>query len=254
MAWTGGRFTAPFLKQEIGFDDGQIGFLLACQKGLATVIGPICGIIADNRQKKHKNGRVEILCAGLCLGSLTTLFHGIAYVFPVFSYTADAPKMMKQITFLWHLSLRLLYSISNVLVLPVLDGLTLAYLEADKHADRADYGKERLHGAIWWAIANIILGPILDLMGFQAIYFTSILVLFGCFAAIFLYTSSLDSKIVDNSSATNQSISISSPKLNSLGHTDRSVFFFLKIICGTIYGASFLFCFFTLNTGTSVGK
>lgn len=56
LAWTGGRFTAPFLKEEVGFNDGQIGFLLACQTGLLAIIGPLGGAIADKDRKPRNMG------------------------------------------------------------------------------------------------------------------------------------------------------------------------------------------------------
>lgn len=257
LAWTGGRFTAPFLKEEVGFDDGQIGFLLACQSGLLAIIGPLGGVIADKRQITNKHGRVEVLFAGICLGCVSTLFHGIAHIFPSFTYSIDQTSFMRQVTFLWHLSMRLLFSLSNGLVMPVLDGLTLAYLQADKNSDSADYGKERLHGAIWWAIGNIILGPMLDLIGFKALYFSCILVLMVSFPAIYMYTSSFEKKIEGNISdkpveTTTQNKTAPTSKIGSSDEGNDSILFFVKIICGTVYGASFLLCFFTLNTGTSV--
>lgn len=253
LSWTGGRFLAPFLKNEIGLKDNQIGFVLGCQTGLGAFIGPFLGTIADRRQKVHKHGRIHVLCFGLSLGSIATLLHGIDYLLPSFTYSKAQSLYAKQMILMWHLSLRILFAVANGLSIPVLDGLTLAFLESEKNGDSADYGKERLHGAVWWAVANAILGPVLDIFGFKAIYFTSSLVLVFAYMSISMYTSSLDQKngIDDNFSKKNHS---SSPKSadHSTDQGSQTTFFHLKTICGSLFGASFVLCFFTLNSGTSV--
>jgi len=54
------------------------------------------------------------------------------------------------------------------LVFPVLDGLTIDFLA--RSDQRQNYGKERLHGPIWWAVASLILSPLLDRVGFTVCY------------------------------------------------------------------------------------
>lgn len=281
-AWTGGRFTAPFLQNEVGFNDSLIGLSMACQLGLAAIVGPLGGSIADRRQLKHKHGRVQVLCAGLTLGSVAMLLHGIAYIFPSFSLLSPSidenehehgyhnnflhlQRHLRQWIVLWHFSLRLVFAIASAIVIPVLDGLTLAHLQSDPKLSRADYGKERLHGAVWWSIANIILGPLIDWIGFRVMLFTSVAVLFLAYASIFFYTKNMSAhnhdhhknepqyKHSDTLAKTDTPIAIQSA--DSAFHKDNhSIYFFLKIICGSLCGASFLLSFFILNAGTSVGK
>ena len=51
-----------------------------------------------------------------------------------------------------------------------MDGMTLAFLRKHMGGDSKDYGTERLYGAIWWGIANLIFGPLIDRFGFVVVY------------------------------------------------------------------------------------
>uniref|UniRef100_A0A7S2KQ61 Major facilitator superfamily associated domain-containing protein n=1 Tax=Leptocylindrus danicus TaxID=163516 RepID=A0A7S2KQ61_9STRA len=69
----------------------------------------------------------------------------------------------------WYFFLRVLYASGISLINPILDGITLAHLQSEG-SSKSDFGKERLHGAIWWAIANIIIGICIDIWGFNIMY------------------------------------------------------------------------------------
>ena len=263
--FTGGRFTAPFLKEEIGFDDSLIGLALALQSGLGAMTGPWGGSIADRRQRTHKHGRVHVLCIGLAIVSIAVLFHGIAYLIPSFSLKKTPSSYIRTCIISWHIFLRLVIACGQSVIMPVIDGLTLAYLESHPDLDRTEYGKERLHGAIWWAIANAILGPILDIFGFKALYFTDIIVLGLSFIAIFSYTKSIDDEEVASQkeqlgqpevSLVNRKKNVHDIKSKNQNEKkdERSSWYFIKIIAGTLYGATFLLSFFCVKTGMSVGK
>ena len=71
--------------------------------------------------------------------------------------------------------------------MPVLDGMTLAHLEKTPGMNPADYGKERLYGAISWAIVNLAIGPIVDIFGFVALYPIAMVVTVVFFLCIATY-------------------------------------------------------------------
>ena len=118
-----------------------------------------------------------------------------------------------------HVLLQALHGVFVSLVFPVLDGLTIAYLldqpppateqevnrpdttlttstsptttntytmnndkERQRRHQQQQYGLERLHGPVWWAMSNLAIGPLFDRMGFQVCYPLSILTMLLVFA------------------------------------------------------------------------
>lgn len=88
--------------------------------------------------------------------------------------TVEVPRHFFQ-SFPWFVSLRIAFAICTSLVFPILDGICLDFLKkqqqqrnvkinCDKNQGAAtdDYGKERLFGAISWALTNLLIGPMLD--------------------------------------------------------------------------------------------
>jgi Na+/melibiose symporter-like transporter len=81
------------------------------------------------------------------------------------------------------------------MVFPVLDGLTLDFLNQhddnnDDTTSKSDFGQERLWGAVSWAIANLIIGPSLDRWGFISLYLYAILSTAYVIVTIVVFTSS----------------------------------------------------------------
>jgi len=77
----------------------------------------------------------------------------------------------------WHTGIHILYGAFMLLISPVLDGLTIGYLEknhADVEAhggsDQRLYRKERFHGPVWWEVSNLLLLPLLDQWEFVVCY------------------------------------------------------------------------------------
>ena len=197
---TGGRFTASFLEAEssssqstLKLNSAQIGIILAVQKLVGIFIGSITGIYADKMEQQYpKKGRLYILGFGCFMGTIIFCFHGIHHLF---SASSSSSTFFHSVP--WFIFLRMLYACSTSLVFPILDGICLDFLKKDhqqqqrsqkKDSDNIDrendyeddnsdnnnnndnretaatdgYGKERLYGAISWAIANMMIGPILD--------------------------------------------------------------------------------------------
>eukprot|EP00594_Rhizosolenia_setigera_P000888 CAMPEP_0178950610 /NCGR_PEP_ID=MMETSP0789-20121207/6751_1 /TAXON_ID=3005 /ORGANISM="Rhizosolenia setigera, Strain CCMP 1694" /LENGTH=643 /DNA_ID=CAMNT_0020631361 /DNA_START=26 /DNA_END=1958 /DNA_ORIENTATION=- len=310
LAFTGGRFTAPFLKNEIGGylnNDSIIGFLLACQNISSAIAAPFFSNLADRYEQKKKRqgggGRLFILKIALAVGSLATLLHsaptalfgdGSSSSSSALLLLEGGNKRNKYLIISWHLVLRILYSFS------FLFGITLSFLQQEQQErqhcgntwdddskvdddenesseESSAYGKERLHGAIWWAIQNIILGKLIDMFTYKALYFTAISSTLVSFVLIDKYeknvprtvpasvrenlkSSSKNYNAIDT--PTTQSPMIKkSPKLlqqrkNTTKETSEdniSVFQFLKIMLFTnLHRTVFLISYFLLNTGTSV--
>lgn len=178
LAFTGGRFTAPFLKNEIGGylnNDSIIGFLLACQNISSAIASPFFSNLADRYERQiqygqKRQGRLFILKIALAVGSLATLLHSApTSLFGDGSSSAlFGNKRNKYLIISWHLFLRILYSFSLSVVFPVMDGITLSFLQQEQQerqqsgnrdddskvddenesSESSAYGKERLHGAI----------------------------------------------------------------------------------------------------------
>lgn len=283
--FTGGRFTAPFLTNSLGFDETLTGAVFALQSGLGTLVGPVGGTVADRLQKRSEHGRSHALAFGLVVGTVATLLHGVGHVFPEFRLSSEendneneenddagrSSAKLRTYVILWHVSLRLVYAVADCFILPVVDGITLTYLEATPGLHRTDFGKERLHGAVWWAIASAILGVLFDRYGFEALYFTTPLGLVLCFVVLLLYTSisrstknyegltpeeSADLQVVGatvgEQDDEQEVASEGADERKSADEMGRSLLSMIPLMLGSVYGACFLFSYFALNTGASV--
>lgn len=138
LAVTGGRFLAPFLEHEANFSLTIVGSVLAAQYAVFSVLGSAGGSWADSRERQYPNiGRAQVMLTGVIMGSATFLLHGMCHVFPSVSLFSSTE---------WHFLLRLIWACSLSLVMPVMDGMSLAHLEKAPGTDQSDYGKERLYG------------------------------------------------------------------------------------------------------------
>ncbi|CAB9497821.1 expressed unknown protein [Seminavis robusta] len=176
VSLTGGRFLSVLL-QDAGLSDSQIGLCFASSTVVQSLCSSFSGSFADDYERRHPGlGRSRVLLCGILMSGALFLLQGLHHVttIPVVS------------TVTWHVVLRVLYAASTSFVWPVLDGITLDYL--NEHSDKADFGKERLHGAIWWAITNLIMGPSLDRLGFSILYLYSIVSLVAVAATIHIFT------------------------------------------------------------------
>lgn len=169
ISLVGGRFLAPFLRHSCQLKDAEIGILLASQKFCALLASGPGGAWADARQRRYpKNGRAQVLGLGVLLGTVAFVLHSAAS------------------SFWWHWILQCLYALSTCFVFPVLDGMTLAYLK-EANLDQNQYGKERLYGAITWAVTNVAVAPLLDTFGFPILYPLGSLVCLGTLVGLLLY-------------------------------------------------------------------
>jgi Na+/melibiose symporter-like transporter len=166
---TGGRFLASFLEQEASLSPAAIGSLLAIQDATGIVASSFAGVFADWMEQRYPNrGRKVVLGLGSCLGSTFFCLHGCNRIFPDIAFFSSLP---------WYMILRILFSVSTCLVFPVVDGMCLDFLR--RHATQEEYGKERLFGAISWAVTHLLMGPIIDHYNDFGIFYS-----FGVVAAV----------------------------------------------------------------------
>lgn len=160
-----------------------------------------------------------------------------------------------------------MYACCLGILFPVIDGMTLAFLR--KHmGDSKDYGKERLYGAIWWGIANLVFGPLIDRFGFVVAYPCAMLSSMVSITAILYYAhgqalsempddkgDDLEETIFD----TDETPLTSETSTNSEGEgedekKDSSVsdWSLIRSVVSTSYGAAFILMYFMLASGLSV--
>jgi hypothetical protein len=148
--------------------------------------------------------------------------------------------------------------------MPVLDGMTLAHLEKMPGMNPADYGKERLYGAIAWAIVNLIMGPIVDTFGFVALYPIAMVVTVVFFICIALYVNGQDEEEALPRELVSQQNEIaftliqrqqrdeSTCKDHSMTEANIPIPSLLNILAGSVYGLTFLICVVCLSCGMAV--
>lgn len=268
---SGGRFTAPFLESQASFGEAEIGLAMAIQSALVSLLGTPAGAFSDRLQRRKKNGRVYVMTCGLVISTIAFLMHMMGNKIESLSGSKDwAVK--------WYFFLRILYASGISMINPVLDGITLAHLQREG-SSKSDFGKERLHGAIWWAVANIIIGICIDKWGFNVMYAATLVTCLLSILAIFGYAREQrnlfvaqdhdkreqDSLIVRDEELENyHAVSISETVErkasvrgcaldgSSEGANSLSIVELFVLIFGSVYGFGLIVSCVTLTMGTSV--
>lgn len=141
FVFSGGRFTAPFLKRVARFDDSIIGIAFAMQVLFGSLFAPYGCVIADKMELKYPRcGRMSCLMLGIIMATIVFELHWVVRLL----FGNEKCDCRRMETFL-HLLLRILYAICTSMLGPVLDGATLSYLK-EKNISKSEYGKERLFG------------------------------------------------------------------------------------------------------------
>jgi MFS family permease len=224
-----------------------------------SITAPLYGHLADKRELKCPNyGRAQLLSTGIIFGIIFFSLHGANYIWPSCEYLNS---------WHWHFAIQCMYACCLGILFPVIDGMTLAFLR--KHmGDSKDYGKERLYGAIWWGIANLVFGPLIDRFGFVVAYPCAMLSSMVSITAILYYAhgqalsempddkgDDLEETIFD----TDETPLTSETSTNSEGEgedekKDSSVsdWSLIRSVVSTSYGAAFILMYFMLASGLSV--
>lgn len=249
ITFVNGRFLAPFL-EHAGLTATHIGIALSLQQGISTLGGAVGGAIADAWEQQCPGGRARVMAIGTVCGTVVFLLHGVSTVVPTGS------KLLPMVSSpVYHIVLRGCFAICNSLVFPVLDGLTIDFLKASKQ----DYGKERLFGAIAWAVANVLLAPLLDALGFVVLYPMAILTSFLLLVSLYGHVRSSE-KQLDKRNSTIATLHEEEPDHERAASTAESsetparISFWglLSLLVPSGAAAGFLFCLFCLSQGQAL--
>jgi MFS family permease len=175
---SGGRFLALFLENVAHLSGTEIGLILALQQLVMTALAPWVTSLADARERARPGkGRAHVVAGGIVLGTAAFLLHALV------SHT-------------WmHMALQVVYAAAGCLIWPVLDGITIGHLSSDGNDNddgndggrQDEYGRERLFGAVSWAITNLGLSYALDLVGFRIMYPLTALAALGVLASLWAF-------------------------------------------------------------------
>mmetsp|Transcript_8963 Transcript_8963/g.13070 ORF Transcript_8963/g.13070 Transcript_8963/m.13070 type:complete len:471 (-) Transcript_8963:29-1441(-) len=260
LVFSGGRFTAPFLTNVAHLSDTLTGLALALQTMSLSLFSSIGGAVADHLEKKYPHrGRAMTIVSGLGLSTSAFMLHGA--VVHIFQKNSTSKLVMS-----CHIFLRVIYSIGLSFAMPVLDGLTLSRL-VEQGSKKEDFGKERLYGAVSWAVSSVILGPLIDRYGFEVMLLSAPLAFLYCLATITIFTT--NTRNIGISKTTNDAVSEniveashsclgvdeSDPKCQQyIPDKSKRNFTWLLLLsmCSTVYGAGYIFSSVALSMGTSV--
>ncbi len=170
LVGNGGRFTAPFLENVAKFNESLIGLTFGLQVLFGSMFAGYGSMKADEWELKYpRKGRLMFLIVLLSIGTIGFELHFLIYKM---SNDQQLENQRTNIVIICHIIARIIFSICSTLVFPILDGISLAYLK-EIDADEGDYGKERLFGAVGWALASLLIGPLIDNFGFLHVFFWS---------------------------------------------------------------------------------
>lgn len=137
----------PFLVlyyRQVGLSGGQIGLLAGLPPFLTWLAAPLWGALADATQRHRQ------LMVVANVGTIAAVL-GLA----------QAQSL------LWLLPLVMAYAVFNAPLMPLVDNSVMALLGERS----ADYGKQRLWGAVGWGVAGGIAGLLVDRLGISASFF-----------------------------------------------------------------------------------
>ena len=264
LSIVGGRFMAPFLEHQVDMTPEMIGLCLATQFAIVTMGGSIVGPWADERELQFPGrGRMQMITLGIAMGTVFFLLHSLPHL--VDSESSDKTQVGPSLWMtVYVFLLRIGYASSLCCILPVLDAVTLKYLEQHPHKSRGDYGRERLFGAVGWAIAHFGYGVLADRVGFQATYPCALLAAVALLVAISVFTrqqiqqsedfskrSDIINEDILDAAQESSSSQVSDQEQQKEGWASR-LNQMLRLFFGTYYSTCFMLCFFILSAGQAV--
>uniref|UniRef100_A0A7S2PIT9 Major facilitator superfamily associated domain-containing protein n=1 Tax=Skeletonema marinoi TaxID=267567 RepID=A0A7S2PIT9_9STRA len=170
---------------------------------------------------------------------------------------------------------------------PCLDGLALAHLDCIDGASQADFGKERMYGAVFWGVGSLCAGVGIDRFGFGFLYVMTVLTAVVSYVAIGVYLVGLRrdttgafvvSAVVVPPSSSSLLVTVGEEEWNGIGYlgaeqqrnptpssrntsssnptegenNKTSAMQLFSLICQTGYGKALLFFVFALAVGISI--
>lgn len=243
FAWisvSNGRFLAVFLEQEASFQESQIGALLALHQVTSVVSSSCASAWADSLEQKFPGkGRAMLLAAGVLIGGSAFLLHGLKRIFPSFLIFDSI---------LWYSTLRIAQSASTSFIFPVMDGMCLDFLKGHPGCSPKDYGKERLYGAITWAITNLVIAPGLDYFGFAVLYPLCAFSTMAMVTTVYFYSMGQQAQ----TSRTIAENTHNEESEHSHGHETMNVTSLVQLLLASWVGIGFIVAVITLSSGQTI--
>ena len=198
----GGRFVALFLQEVAQFNETTIGITFGLQIFFGSIFAGYGSIQADRLELLYpRKGRIYCLIAAVIVGTIGTQLHFVIYYFYGDQIKNEElndddisdineqvqEKQVIDAAIIFHIITRIIISIFLSIMSPILDGISLTYLK-ENNLQASEYGKERLFGAVGWAVASLIIGPFIDKFGFLYVFFwSSNISCILCVGAIIMY-------------------------------------------------------------------
>jgi hypothetical protein len=193
-----------------------------------------------------------VMALGVTLGGLFFLLHGMARIAPQIAFL-QSPA--------WYGLLRVCYSASSSFIIPVMDGICLDFLKGQPGTSAKDYGKERLYGAVSWALTNLFMAPGLDYFGFTILYPLMILSTVLLLATIAFYSGDqrTEKRLVEKRKSDivgdeddDDSLSGNNVIQDNNDEQQMTTMSLLRMMIMSWFGVSFLFAVVTLSSGQAV--
>lgn len=208
----------------------DIGLILAIQQLVGIPCNTYASHITDLYVQRYQNPhlRAIILLGGCFVANMSFLLMGVRHLYETDDVDGNHTDGFQHHV-MYYMILRIIFAISLSFVLPVLDGLCVHHISnvptttfttlktttatngSDRHNqsessnNKNSYGKERLWGAITWAVTNVVIGPLYDHYGFEISYLASIGAFLLVSLSVYLYIQqplpavSIDTKFVSSS-------------------------------------------------------
>ncbi|KAL7492377.1 hypothetical protein ACHAWT_003901 [Skeletonema menzelii] len=245
-------------------------------------------------------GRLKVLSFSILLGTCAILGHAVPSIYSQY-YSTHEPQQstqqyqaQQQVQFphelAWQVAMRCIYALSLAIMAPCLDGLALAHLDCIDVASQADFGKERMYGAVFWGLGSLCAGVGIDRYGFGFLYVMTVLTAVLSYVAIGVYlvglrrdttgafvtavaapvsSSSSSSLLVtlgdedwnginamnEEGQRNRETTSLTNTSLSNQAEDENnktSAIELFKLICQTGYGKALLFFVFSLALGISI--
>jgi PPP family 3-phenylpropionic acid transporter len=155
-AWAALLPFLPIFYRAEGLSGAQIGVITSILPLMTLVAAPLWGGLADATQK-HRN-----ILLGVMLGSL-----------------ASVAALMQMHVFALLILFAALYAFFHAPVIPLIDTSVLALLKGE----RAEYGRQRLWGAVGWGLSAPLAGWLAGYLGDPARFYAYLVLMLVCILA-----------------------------------------------------------------------
>lgn len=272
---TCGKFIAPLLQHlSPKFSDSLVGETLAMQYLIVACLAGWGGSLADTTEKRFSQwgqGRLLVLAGSVMLGTIAFMGHAlpelVAGHWEILRTKSEPDYANWDFVLVWHILMRCIYAVGMAICAPAIDGLALAHLDIMEGATQADFGKERMYGALFWGLGSLVNGVGIDCFGFDFLYFMVIFSTVTTYLVIGVYMWGLDRDSTGAFARKIGAIETNSCPMSSQNNKEQTAFLppqnatnsdniptksLLLMLCKTGYGVALMFFLFVLASGISV--